>query len=66
MKWKEQIFTLANNIRKIIYMKGGLRDILKEKDLRLIYLTLVESIIAYRNIGWGGYFDNLLSRLQRT
>lgn len=33
MKWKAQIFSAANKVRKMIYMINELRDILKEKDL---------------------------------
>lgn len=51
MKWEEQIFSVSNNIRKMIYMIKELRDIFKEKKLRLIYLALLEPIISYGIIG---------------
>lgn len=38
-------------------------DILSNKDLRLIYMVLIESIVLYGTIGWGGYYDNVLSQL---
>lgn len=63
MKWKEHILSVAKKIRKMI---KELSNILKEKDLRLIYLVLVEPIISYGIIDWGGPFDNVLSRLQIT
>lgn len=47
MKWKEHIFPVSNKIRKMIYTVKELRDLLKEKYLKLIYLTLTEPIMSY-------------------
>lgn len=65
-KRKEQIFSMANRIRKLVYTIKELRDILNAKYLRLIYLAFVDPIISHRIIGWGGSLDNVLPRLQTS
>lgn len=42
-----------------------LREILPFKDIRIIYLTLFESIMSYNIIGWGGAYNNALLPLQK-
>lgn len=54
VKWKEQISSVSNKVKK----KNGynikeLREILSEKDMRITYLALVESITADGIIAWG-------------
>jgi predicted component of type VI protein secretion system len=64
MKWKDQINVLSKKVRKIIYIFRDLRNILDSTKLQQVYLTLVESIINYGIIGWGGAFNNVLKELQ--
>lgn len=52
MEWIEQINSITQKTRKMIYIMREFRDILNEKDLRLIYLTLIEPIISYEIISW--------------
>lgn len=66
MKWHDQINSLTQKTRKMIYIMREFRDILNKKELRLIYLALIEPIISYGIIGWGGSYENALSRLQTT
>jgi len=66
MKWNEQINSITQKTRKMIYIMREFRDILNKKDLRLIYLALIEPKISYGIIGWGGSYDNALSRLQTS
>ena len=65
MKWKNQIISTTNKLRKMIYIMKLLREILDYKDIKTIYLTLYESLITYGIIGWGSAYDNALLRLQK-
>jgi len=42
-----------------------LREILDYKDIRIVYLTLFQSLITYGIIGWGGAHNNALLQLQK-
>lgn len=64
MKWINQIVSVCNKLKKLIYIIKQLRDILPPKGIRIFYLALVESQITYGLIGWGGAYDNVLSLLQ--
>jgi len=66
MKWHDQINSLTQKTREMIYIMREFRDILNKKELRLIYLALFEPIISYGIIDWGGSYENALSRLQTT
>jgi len=52
MKWHDQINSLTQKTRKMIYIMREFQDILNRKELRLIYLALIEPIISYGIIGW--------------
>jgi hypothetical protein len=64
MKWKNQINILSKKIRRMIYIFRDLQNILDSTKLRHIYLALVQSIITYGIVGWGGSFNNVLTELQ--
>jgi len=49
----------------MIYIIQLLREILDYKNIKTIYLTLFESLITYRIIGWGNAYENALQRLQK-
>jgi len=51
MKWKNQIKSVFNKLKKIIFIIKQLRDILPLKDIRIFYLALVQSQITYGIIG---------------
>lgn len=46
MKWHDQINSLTQKIRKMIYIIREFRNILNKKELRLIYLALLEPIVS--------------------
>jgi len=46
------------------YILRNLNKLLELPKLRQVYLILVESIISYGIIGWGGAFDNAISQLE--
>jgi len=64
MRWMNHIDLLTKKLRKMMYILRNLNKVLELPKLRQIYLALVESIISYGIIGWGGVFDNTLSQLQ--
>jgi len=50
----------------MIYIKKELREIPSENDLRITYMSLIESITSYGIIAWEGSFENVLSCLLIT
>lgn len=46
MKWKNQIKIISSKLRKMIYTIKQLREIIKHKDIRTIYLTLFKPHIT--------------------
>ena len=65
IKWINQSTSVSNKLRKMIYMMKKLHDILPFKNIRIIYLTLFESIISCGIIGCGGGYSNALLPLQK-
>lgn len=63
LKWEYHIQKLTNNIRKLIYKFYLLREFLERKLLLLIYKALVESLIRYGIIAWGGMYNNKIKQL---
>lgn len=45
---------VTNKLRKMIYIMKQLREIIKTKNIRTIYLSIFEFLITYGMIGWGG------------
>lgn len=66
LKWDKQITQLCSKIRKLIYKFIQLRDILSNKLLKILYYTLVESILRYGIIFWGAAYNNVLSLIEVT
>jgi hypothetical protein len=64
MKWKNQISLVCSKLKKAIFIIKQLRDILPKKDMKSLYLSLIESQITYGIIGWGGAYNNVLTKLQ--
>jgi len=65
MKWINQITSVTNKLKKMIYIMKELREILPPKDIRTKYLTLFEPLVSYGIIGWGGAYNNALLPLQK-
>lgn len=66
LKWNEHVNYINNKIRKLIHKFYILRDILNKKNLITIYNSLVESILNYGILAWGGLYKNSLQNLQVT
>lgn len=63
LKWDFHINNLLSKLRKLIFKFNQLKNILSESNLNLVYLALVESVLKYGIIGWGGVYDNTLQPL---
>lgn len=63
LKWHPHIEYLSNKIRCLIHKFYILREILSTTILILIYKSLVESLIRYGILVWGGLYENALYRL---
>lgn len=63
LKWDKHISYLCTRIRKTIYKFVNLRQYLPTSVLRLVYLTIVESVIQYGICGWGGTAKTIIEPL---
>uniref|UniRef100_A0A8D8PVN1 Uncharacterized protein n=1 Tax=Cacopsylla melanoneura TaxID=428564 RepID=A0A8D8PVN1_9HEMI len=57
VKWADHIKLVTNKIRKCIYIFYRLRHLMSKDLLTKIYMALIESVIGYGIIGWGGVFE---------
>lgn len=63
LKWDVHATYLTKKIRCLIHKFYLLRQFLNQNLLLTLYLTLVESLIRYGIIGWGGLYKNSLKKL---
>lgn len=63
LTWKNHIEYTTTKIRKLIYKFYQLRHILPLKTLRMVYFSLVESIICYGIVIWGNAGGTIMSAL---
>lgn len=63
LKWSNHIDYLTNKVRKLIYKFYQLREFLSKKLLLIIYKSLVESLIRYGIVVWGGMYRNSLQKI---
>lgn len=54
LRWNLHIQSLTKKLRSLIYMFKKLKEILNNKQLYALYYSLVQSVLAYGVIGWGG------------
>lgn len=66
LRWTSHADHLSSKIRKLYYKFYQLRDVLNRKFLRMLYSALVESILRYCIIVWGGLYNNSLKNLSVT
>lgn len=66
LKWNIHINYITNLIRKFFYVFRDLRYILYKHQLRIIYISLVQSIIAFGIEIWGGAYEIHLIKLKST
>ena len=63
LKWDRHVLKITTSIRKLIHKFYLLREFLRNSLLITIYKVLVESLIRYGIIAWGGLYDNALKQL---
>lgn len=63
LKWNYHINHLTQKIRKLVYKFYLLRSILNRQLLITIYKALIESIIRYGILVWGGMYKNGIQKL---
>lgn len=66
LRWKAHIEYLNARIRKYIYLFYQLRECLNTAVLKTVYRALVESVLQYGIIVWGGLYTNALNMLNIT
>lgn len=64
LRWGKHIKHITTKIRSLIPVFYQLRNIFKQKELTAIYKALVESLLRYSVINWGGLYDNALKMLK--
>lgn len=62
--WKEQVKSVAIKLRKLIYKFYELKNILSLHSLKSVYGALVESILSYGIVVWGGAGVTILKKLE--
>lgn len=63
LKWKIHIDYLCKRLRALLYVFRTLKNILSINDLRSIYFSLVQSLLMYGNLGWGGVYSTTVQPL---
>lgn len=56
LRWEEQTYAICSKIRKLFYTFKILRNIFTRTLLKTAYYALVQSVITYGLIAWGGTF----------
>lgn len=64
MRWKKHLEETINKIRKALYKFKLLKAILKRETIVNVYYALVQSVIQYGIIGWGGVANCYLVPLE--
>lgn len=64
LKWDEHVKLIKNKLRGIIYKFYLCRNILSLNQLKTLYYALVESILQYGIIGWGGLKKTLMDSIE--
>lgn len=63
LKWAPHVDHLSNKIRALIHKFYILRHFLTQKLLIILYKSLVESLIRYGILVWGGLYESTLYNL---
>jgi hypothetical protein len=66
LRWDSHVDQTLKKCRKMIYVFKILRDVFNTRILRTIYFAMVQSILEYGIIGWGGMSKTLLQPLERA
>lgn len=66
LRWGAHCAYINKKMRNLVYRLYQLRDILNKKLLNMLYFSLVESILRYCLVIWGGGFNNALHNVVTT
>lgn len=66
LTFKNHAVALANRVRKMIHVMKILRDIADGGILKMVYLTLCQSVINYCILAWGGANSSVLILVERA
>jgi len=66
LKWNYHINKLVNTIRKLFYNFKSLKYVLDFKHLRIMYISIVQSLVYYGLPFWGGTYKDYLTPLITT
>lgn len=64
LRWHEHTDFVVTRLRRLIYVFLKLREFLDKKYIKMVYHSIVESIISYGIIGWGGAADTTVNKIQ--
>lgn len=64
LKWNNHIHNLSNRLRKTIYIFKKLKQYMSKSLLRTFYFALVQSILSYGIIAWGGAANSTLQKIE--
>lgn len=64
LRWNHHIENLVKKLRSLSYMFQKLKYILNIHELKSVYFALVQSLLTYGIIGWGGAYSNVLKPLE--
>lgn len=66
LSWYEHIELTTTRVRKLIWVFKKLRHLAKFELLRTVYYALVQSVLGYCVVAWGGACKKYLIRLERA
>lgn len=64
MRWDAHVEYLRTRLKGLAYIFYNLRDVANTSTLLKVYYSLVESVLKYALVIWGGLYDNALEGLQ--
>lgn len=64
LKWNIHVESLVIKLRGLIWRFRRLSSVLDLQHLKVMYYALVESLIRYGIVGWGGAYNNILKKLE--
>lgn len=66
LKWRHHVEFVTSKLQTLIPVFYNIRHVLNTKQLIVIYKALVESILRYAIIIWGGTYESTLKYLQTS
>lgn len=66
LNWKKQIDALYSRLRKMIHIFKKLRSVADESTIRVVYLTICQSVVSYCIVSWGAACKTHLMKLERA